>query len=114
MYLKLTFASVVDQLTVLVPFQYSPPFAAVTVTVGAVLSTVKVPLGPAPAAEFPAVSEAVPEAIVIFSVPSPVILEMVTTLVDDPLPETAFDPAAFPVDVSVTFPAASVTAFAPE
>ena len=49
--------------------------------VGGVLSTLKVVLGPAAGAELPAVSVAVPEAIDMPSVPSPVMLEMVTVLV---------------------------------
>ena len=44
------------------------------ITVGAVLSTVNVVLGPAAGALLPAVSDAVPAAIEMPSVPSPVIV----------------------------------------
>ena len=76
---------------------------------GAVLSTVKVPLGPPAAALLPATSFAVPAGIEIPSVPSPVMLEMVTVRVV-PLPETATDPVAVPVLFNVILPAARVLA----
>ncbi len=56
-------------------------------TVGAVLSTVNVALGPAAGARFPAKSVAVPAAIEMPSVPSPVMPERVTVRVR-PLPVT--------------------------
>ena len=56
--------------------------------VGAVLSTVKVPLGPAAGARLPARSEAVPAAIEIPRLPLPVMLLIVTVRVR-PEPETA-------------------------
>ena len=82
-------------------------------TVGAVLSTVNVLLGPAAGARLPAVSDAVPDASEIPSVPSPVMLEMVTVRVVVPVPETATDPFAVPVLFRVTLPDASVTVLAP-
>jgi len=74
---------------------------------GAVLSTVKVALGPAAAAVLPARSEAVPAAIEMPSVPLPVMLETVTVRVVL-LPVTATDPDAVPVVFSVTSVPASV------
>ena len=56
--------------------------------VGAVLSTVNVVLDGALGARFPARSEAVLAAIEIRSVPSPVILEIVTVRDVVPLPDT--------------------------
>ena len=73
-------------------------------TVGAVLSTVKVVLGPAAAAVLPAVSEAVPAPIEMPSVPSPVMLDNVTVRVI-PLPVTETLPAlADPVLFTVMLP----------
>src|SRR5947208_1787626 len=89
--------------------------AAGLVTVGAlgaVLSTVKVVLGPAEAAVLPAVSLAVPDAIEIPRVPSPVIGERVTIRVAVPVPDTATVAAAVPVVFNVMSPDASVTKLA--
>src|SRR2546423_13603447 len=61
--------------------------------VGAVLFTVRVALGRADGARFPAVSLAVPAAIEIPKVPLPVMLEIVTVRVS-PLPETPIVPLA--------------------
>jgi hypothetical protein len=77
-------------------------------TVGAVLSTVKVALGPAAGAELPAKSVPVPEAIERPIVPLPLKLESVTVRVE-PLPETLTVPAvAVPVVFKLMFPEASV------
>ena len=81
--------------------------------VGAVLSAVKVALGPAAREVLPAVSEAVPAAIEIPRVPSPVILDMVTVRVSVPEPETTAVPLAVEVLFKLTFPSARVTASAP-
>ena len=75
--------------------------------VGAVLSTVKVVLGPAAGARLPARSEAVPAAIEIPRLPLPVMLLMVTVRVR-PVPLTAIVPLAVPVLFSVMLPAARV------
>ena len=72
-------------------------------TVGPVLSTVKVALGPAAGARLPARSEAVPAAIEIPREPSPVMLPMVTVRVR-PEPETLSVPLAVPVAFRVMFP----------
>ena len=80
---------------------------------GPELSTVKVPLGPADGAVFPAVSDAVPAAIDIPKDPFPVILLMVTVLVLLPLPLTETVPLAVPVVFRVTFPVPKVTDEAP-
>jgi hypothetical protein len=88
------------------------PFAVVEVafgTVGGVLSTRKVVLGPAAAALLPAVSVAVPAAIEIPSVPSPVrLLIVIVRVVPEPVTPTV--PLAVPVLLRVTFPVASVLA----
>ena len=76
-------------------------------TVGAVLSTVKVVLAEDAGAELPAVSVAVPAAMVMPSVPFPVMLEMVTVLVV-PVPLTAIVPVAVLVVLSVILPTANV------
>ena len=81
--------------------------------VGAVLSTVKVVYGPAARAELPAVSLAVPAAIEIPSVPSPVRFDIVTVRVAVPLPVTATFPFAVLVLLSVISPTARVTLSAP-
>ena len=75
--------------------------------VGAVLSTMKVALGPAAGARLPARSEAVPAAIEIPREPSPVMLLMVTVRVR-PEPETLSVPLAVPVLFRVMFAAARV------
>ena len=80
---------------------------ALIVTVGGVLSTVKVALGPAAGALFPARSVAVPAAIEIPSVPSPVMLERVTVRVV-PLPVTAIDAVAVPLAFKAMLPAVNV------
>ena len=73
-------------------------------TDGGVLSTLKVVLGPAPVSKFPIGSEEVPAAMVMPSVPSPVILEIVTVgLLVVPL-ETLTDPFADPVLLRVILP----------
>ena len=77
--------------------------------VGAVLSTVNVPLGPAAGARFPAVSLAVPAPMEIPKVPLPLIPEIVTVRVV-PLPETPTEPLAVPVAFKVTSAALSVLA----
>ena len=79
---------------------------------GAVLSTVKVVLGPAAPAVFPAVSLAVPEAMEMPNVPSPLMLDSVTVRVD-PLPLTPTVAVAVPVVFNVTLPFARVIAFSP-
>src|SRR5947207_1175561 len=81
---------------------------ALIVTLGGVLSTVKVALGPAAGALLPAVSVAVPAAIEIPMVPSPVILERVTVRVVVSTVDTATDALAVPVLFKVMLPAASV------
>ena len=75
-------------------------------TDGAVLSTLKVVLGPALEAELLTESVAVPAAREMPMVPSPVIEEMVTVRLL-PLPETLTVPVA-PLVLSVTFPEESV------
>jgi hypothetical protein len=80
---------------------------------GAVLSTVKVVLGPAAAALLPAVSLALPAAIEIPSVPLPVIAERVTVRVAVPVPETPTAPSAVLVLFNVIPPADKVTESAP-
>ena len=72
---------------------------------GAVLSTVKVVLADEAGDAFPRVSVAVPAAMLMPSVPSPVMLEMVTVRVF-PVPLTPMDPAAVPVGFSVMLPVA--------
>src|SRR5205814_6226603 len=76
---------------------------------GAVLSTVNVALGPAAGALFPAVSVAVPAAMEMPSVPSPVMLDSVTVRVL-PVPVTPIDAVAVPVVFSVILPTPSVLA----
>jgi len=76
-------------------------------TVGGVLSTVNVVDGPA-AGALPLALLAVPAAIDIPIVPSPVIEDIVTVRVEVPVPLTAAVPLAVPVLFNVTFPAASV------
>src|SRR6185369_993921 len=89
------------------------PAAALTVTfvghviAGGVLSTMNVALGPAAGALLPAVSEAVPAAMEIPIVPSPVVFVMVIVRVV-PEPDTRTVPFAVPVLFNVTFPTASV------
>ena len=82
-------------------------------TVGAVLSSINVVEGPAPAAKFEAASVAVPEAIVIPTVPSPVQEDSVTVRVLVPAPETAAEQLAVPVLLTVISAFAKVTAVAP-
>ncbi len=78
-------------------------------SVGGVLSTLKVPLGPAAEAVFPAVSEAVPAAIEMPRLPSPVMLESVTVRVL-PVPLTPIVAVAVPAGFNVILPLASVLA----
>ena len=77
------------------------------------MSTENVVEGPAAKVRFPAVSEAVPLAIEIPRVPSPVILEIVTVLVDVPDPVTFTVPVAVPVVFRVMSPLSNVTESAP-
>ena len=81
-------------------------------TVGAVLSTVNVADGPADGAWFPALSCAVFASNDMPSVPSPVIVDIVTVRVLLPVPLTATDPLV-PLLFNVTSPAASVIVSAP-
>ena len=76
-------------------------------TVGPVLSVVKVALGPAAGARLPTLSDAVPAAMPIPRLPSPVMFSMVTICVT-PVPETATVPLAVPVVFRVTLPGLSV------
>ena len=78
-------------------------------TVGFVLSTEKVVLGPAAKVLFPAVSVAVPAARLMPKVPSPVMLEIVTVRVR-PVPVTATVPLAVPVIFNVMSEVAKVLA----
>ena len=80
-----------------------------TLIVGAVLSTVNVPLGPVAGARFPAESLAVPAAIEIPKVPLPVMPEIVTVRVV-PLPVTPTEPLAVPVAFNVMSAVLSVLA----
>ena len=61
---------------------------------GPVLSTINVVLGPAAGAVFPDESDAVPAAMLIPSVPSPVIPLIVIVLVVVPVPDTATVPVS--------------------
>ena len=88
-------------------------FEYVRATVGGVLSTVNVVDAPIALDVLPAVSDAVPAAIDIPKVPSPVMFEIVTALVAVPEPVTATVPFAVPVLFKVTFPFARVTVSAP-
>ena len=81
----------------------------VTLMLGAVLSTVKVPLGPAAGALFPAASMAVPAGIEIPSEPSPVMDESVTVQAV-PAPLTATVALAVPEVFKMMFPALKVLA----
>jgi hypothetical protein len=76
-----------------------------TVMVGC--TTLKVVEAPEAAAEFPARSVAVPEAMEMPSVPTPVMLEIVTVY-DFAEPDNATVPLALPVLFKVIFPSASV------
>ena len=82
-------------------------------TLGTVLSTVNVVLGPAAGTGAPARSVAVPAIIEIPSVPSPVIPEMVTVRAVAPEVETATVPLAVPVVLSVMSAVARVIALMP-
>ena len=90
-----------------VPDFTGPAGEYVIAAVGAVLSTVNVVLGPAAGAVFPAVSVAVPAAMEIPRVPSPVMLESVTVRVV-PEPLTPIVALAVPVLFKVMLPGASV------
>ena len=79
------------------------------VTDGTLWSAVNEAAGPAAGARLPARSDAVPEANEMASVPLPVMPEMVTMRVF-PVPDTLAVPAALPVAIKVTFPAAKVLA----
>jgi len=76
--------------------------------VGAVLSTWKVAPGTAAGALFPAWSLAVPAAMEIARVPSPLMAPTVTVRVNPVVPVTVTVPVAVPVEIRVTFTAASV------
>lgn len=80
--------------------------------VGGVLSTTKVALGPAAGEVFPRMSVAVPAAILIPSVPVPVMPLMVTVRVA-PEPDTPIVPAAVPVAFNVMLAGARVLALNP-
>ncbi len=82
-------------------------------TDGAVLSTLKVVPGPALAAVLPAVSLAVPAAMLMPSVPSPVMLLIRTVAVVLVPLSTLTVPLAVPVLFSVTLPLSRLTEFAP-
>src|SRR5258708_744806 len=73
---------------------------------GGVLSTVNVALGPEAGAMLPTASVAVPAAIEIPKVPSPLMFVIVTVR-GLPVPETEITPLAVPVLLSVTFAAVS-------
>jgi len=92
-----------------------PPSAGVVTeaVVGAVLSTVNVAPGPAARAGLPAVSVAVPAAMEIPRVPSPLMLDRVTVRVVVPVPLTATDAVAVPVVLRVMLLSANVTELAP-
>ena len=81
-------------------FVPSTGFATDAVT-GAVLSTVTAALGPAAPATLPAASTAVPPAIEMLRVPSPVIVESVTLRVVAFVPTVTSAAAAFPVELIV-------------
>ena len=74
---------------------------------GATESTVKVLDGLGASDKFPAASIAVFAAIEIPNVPFPVMPEIVTTLVVDPVPVTLTTPSAVPVLFNVIFALAS-------
>ena len=83
-------------------------------TVGGVLSTLKVLLGPAPVSVLPTLSEEVPAAIEIPMVPSPVIeLIVMVGLFVVPL-DTPIEPDASPLVSRVTSPEVRFTLSAPE
>src|SRR5436190_3704543 len=115
--IRTTGASAIGSLNPAVIRRGVPDFTApvgeyVIAAVGTVASTVKVVLGPAAGALL-RVSVAVPAAIEIPSVPSPLMLESVTVRVVVPLPETPTVALAVPVLFNVILPAASVTELAP-
>ena len=87
--------------------------APMTMT-GGVLSTLNVELGPHAGALPPPVPVAVPAAIDMPRVPSPVMLFIVTVRVVLPVPLTLIAPFAVPVLFRVTFALASVIELAPE
>ena len=81
---------------------------------GPVLSTVKVPLGPAAGAVLPAPSLAVPASMLMLRVPLPVIPLIVTVGVAVVPPVTATVPAAVPVGLfNVISPASKLIVLAP-
>jgi hypothetical protein len=80
---------------------------------GAVLSAVKAELGPPEVAKFPALSMAVPAAIDIPNVPSPVMADIVTIRVVFPVPVTATVQLAVPVLINVTLASDRVSESAP-
>src|SRR5438552_658777 len=111
MVILLSLKAVADSLTVNVNviglLVNSVTTLGVMVIVGLVLSTVKVVLGPAAGAALFAVSIAVPAAMLMPSVPFPVMLEIVTVRVV-PEPETPNVPLAVPVLFRVMLPVTSV------
>ena len=94
---------------------FAEDFEAVPMlTVGSVVSTLNVVLGPAAVAELPALSEAVPDAMEIPRVPSPEIPVIVTVaLLVLPFVTTTLDALAVPVLLSVILPFSKLTVSAP-
>ena len=86
----------------------TPVAGLVVVTVGKP-TTVNIADGPAPGAVLPAISEAVPDAIVMPRLPPPLMLFMVTVRVA-PVPVTASVPVALPVAFKVILLVDSVAA----
>ena len=80
-------------------------------TDGRVFATLKVPLGPTPG-QLPELFDAVPDAMVMPSVPSPVMLDTVTVRLEVPLPDTPIVPFAVPVLFRVTSESLSATSVA--
>ncbi len=83
------------------------------VSTGGVLSTVKLLPGPAVVALFPAVSLAVPDAMLMLSVPSPVMPLMRTVGEAVVSLSTLTLPLAVPVAASVTLAACRLIVFVP-
>lgn len=96
------------------PSRVNPADGAPIETLGGVLSTVMVALGPAVAAKLPARSDALPAVTEMPSVPSPLMLESATVRNAVLVPLTDTVPSAVPVLSRVTSPAESEIAFAPE
>jgi hypothetical protein len=119
--LTVTFASVNETLSAFAyvttkstgPPRVTLPEGAPMDALGSVLLTRKVVLVGAAGAVLPAASVAVPDAMEIASVPSPVMEPMLTVRCALPLPETLTTPFALPVFTRVMFPAARPTVLAP-